>query len=153
MSEKLKLFMREYHRAGRYGYSAVDADHGGATIITGITRKLADNIIGIISNEINQFCRINRLATLLNDLQNVEVVLSAAYTATAFNSDNQPLTDSLKRVLDWIHEHQDGKAGLKNDPSWATNEPERIAYLSLDNERYDLEAQARKQKADSDVPA
>lgn len=150
MKNKVNLFTREYHRAGRYGYSAVDADHGGATIITGITKKLANSILGIISNEINQFCRINRLATLLNDLATIRPILKDAWA----NAD-VPVETRLAviRICDWVDAHQDAKNGLKNDPSWATNEPERVAYLSLDNERYDLEAQARKQKADSNVPA
>lgn len=145
MSEKLKLFMREYRTGSRNGYSVLEADFGAATILSGLTKKMANTLMGIIGNEINRFCRINRLATLLSDLERVEPVLRAAYTATKFNSDNQPLTDALERVLTWIDFHADAKNGLIDDPSWATHNPERVAYLSVDDERYDLEARARKQ--------
>jgi hypothetical protein len=136
--QQIKLFMREYHVAGYNGYHAVAADFGAATIWSGITKKLAGTIIGIISNEINQFCRINRLATLLADLETIRPLLDK----TPFKTTEE--CNALLRISAWVNVHQDGKNGLTNDPTWATENPERIAYLSLDNERYDAEEQQRK---------
>lgn len=137
-----KLYQREYRTGGYNGYSVVEADYGAATILSGLTRKMANRIMGIIRNEVNHFCRINRLATLLNDL---EIIIPVLRDAWANNKDiSVDIRCAVIRVCDWLEAHK--QPNPSDTPSWVeVDDPERIAYLSLDNERYDLEAKARKQ--------
>lgn len=118
----LNLFNRKYYRAGRYGYSAVD--YNGGTVESGITKKQAESLIGAMANAVNHFCRMNQLATLLADLEEIKPSLKRMKSPAA------------KRILSWIDEHS--KTPIDSYDGDVT------VYLSLDNERYDRESAARK---------